>query len=55
MASLKVDNFLRPFRGMAGESWKEFWDKFAVLAEIQGWDSETKRKISLCSWMAMPS
>ena len=43
MASLKVDNFLRPFRGKTGESWKEFWDKFVVLAEIQGWDSETKR------------
>ena len=43
MTNLKVDNFLRPFRGKTGESLKQFWDKFAVIAEILGWDSETKK------------
>ncbi len=40
---MKVDNFLRPFRAKTGERWQLFWDKFVVLAEIQGWDSEEKK------------
>ena len=43
MVSLKADNFLRPFHGKTSKSWKQFWDKFVVLADIQGWDTETKR------------
>ena len=43
MTNLKANKFLRPFRGKASESWKQFRDKFAVIAEILGWDSETKK------------
>ena len=42
MASLKVDSFVMPFRGKAGESWQLFWEKFQVLADVQGWDTEEK-------------
>ena len=43
MATIKVDNCLRPFRGKATESWDQFWAKYLVMAEIQGWDDEPKR------------
>eukprot|EP00117_Sycon_ciliatum_P049442 scpid25853/ scgid35045/ len=43
MSSLKVDGFVKPFRGKSNESWQQFWAKFLVLAEIQGWDDEAKR------------
>eukprot|EP00117_Sycon_ciliatum_P016845 scpid54092/ scgid16091/ len=42
MASMKVDNFVKPFGGRAGQSWEQFWEKFLVLANFQGWDSEEK-------------
>eukprot|EP00117_Sycon_ciliatum_P035652 scpid56123/ scgid26977/ len=42
MASMKVDNFVKPFGGRAGQSWQQFWGKFLVLVNIQGWDSEEK-------------
>ena len=41
MASMKMDNFLKPFRGK-DESWDPLWEKFQVLADIQGWDTEVK-------------
>ena len=40
--ALKVDNFVKPFRGR-GDQWEAFWEKFLVLADIQGWDNEDKR------------
>ena len=40
---MKVDGFVKAFRGKSNESWQQFWQKFLVLAEIQGWDSEDKR------------
>ena len=42
MASLKVDNFVRAYRGK-GDDWEHFWGKFSVLAKIQGWDTAEKR------------
>ena len=42
MSSIKLDGFLRPFRGKA-DDWPRSWEKFQVLASIQGWDSEAKR------------
>ena len=42
MTSIKVDGFLRPFRGKV-DDWSRFWNKFQVLASIQGWDTEGKR------------
>ena len=42
MTSVKVDGFLRPFRGKVND-WSRFWDKFQLLASIQGWDTEGKR------------
>ena len=42
MASMKVDNFVKPFGSRAGQSWEQFWEKFLVLANIQVWDSEEK-------------
>ena len=42
MSSIKLDGFLRPFRGKA-DDWPRFWKKFQILASIQGWDSEAKR------------
>ena len=44
--SMKLDNFLRVFRGN-GDDWEQFFEKFLVLASIQGWDTETKRMKSL--------
>ena len=43
MASMKVDNFLRPFCGKASKSLEKFWAKYLVMADIQGWDDEMKR------------
>ena len=44
MASFKVDGFVKSFRGSA-EEFVVFWEKFNVLADIQGWkDDETKLK-----------
>ena len=40
--SLKFDNFLQPFRGN-GDDFGRFWDKFLVLANIQGWDTDDKK------------
>ena len=40
--SLKVDNFLRPFRGKS-DDFAAFWDKFLVLAEISKWDTDAKK------------
>ena len=40
---MKVDGFVKAFRGKINESWQQFWQKFLVLAEIQGWDSKDKR------------
>ena len=40
---MKIDNFLTPFRRKATESWDQFWAKYLVMVEIQGWDDEPKR------------
>ena len=37
--SLKLDNFLRPFRGK-GDDFPTFWEKFGVLTTVSKWDSE---------------
>ena len=42
MSALKVDGFLKPFRGR-GDDWDAFWNKFLVLATIQGWDTDDKQ------------
>ena len=42
MASMKIDNFLKPFAGRPGQSWEQFWEKFLVLADIQAWDDDAK-------------
>ena len=39
MASMKVDSFVKPFRGK-NDDWESFWEKFGVLCEIQGWTDE---------------
>ena len=39
--SLKLDGFLRPYRG-SGDDWDQFWSKFLVLADVSGWDTEEK-------------
>ena len=39
--SLKLDGFLRPYRG-SGDDWEQFWSKFTVLAEVSGWDTEAR-------------
>ena len=37
----KLDGFLRPHRG-SGDDWEQLWSKFTVLAEVSGWDTESK-------------
>ena len=42
MASLKLDGFLKPYSGK-GDDFTEFWEKFLVLAELSGWDTDDKK------------
>ena len=46
MASVKVDNFLRPFRGRQ-DDFPAFWEKFLVLAKIQKWDDDEAQMLHL--------
>ena len=46
MASMKVDNFLRPFRGRQ-DDFHAFWEKFLVLAKIQRWDDDVAQMLHL--------
>ena len=46
MASMKVDNFLRPFRGRQ-DDFHAFWEKFLVLAKIQKWDDDEAQMLHL--------
>ena len=39
MSSICMDSYLRPFRGK-GDDFNTFWDKFEVLAGIQGWSTD---------------
>eukprot|EP00117_Sycon_ciliatum_P016048 scpid17635/ scgid15645/ Gag-Pol polyprotein; Matrix protein p10; p20; Capsid protein p25; Nucleocapsid protein p14; Protease p15; Reverse transcriptase/ribonuclease H p90; Integrase p46 len=41
--SIKLDSFLRAFKGTPGESFPEFWEKFRVLCTVQGWTSDTDK------------
>lgn len=41
--SMNVESFVRSFWGDGADDWKSFRQKFKVLAEIQGWDTEEKR------------
>lgn len=41
--SLKLDSYLRPFRGKEGEAFDSFWEKFEVLANLQKWDTDAKK------------
>ena len=41
--SLKVDNFLRPFRGRADYNFHTFGEKVIVLFGIQKWDDNEKK------------
>ena len=44
MASFKVDNFVKTFHGKPSDSWEQSWERFLIIARIQGWDNEEKRK-----------
>ena len=46
MSSMKVDNFLRPFRGRQ-DDFHAFWEKFLVLAKIQKWDDDEAQMLHL--------
>ena len=46
MASMKVDNFLRPFRGRQ-DGFHAFWEKFLVLAKSQKWDTDEAQMLHL--------
>ena len=41
--SLKVDNYLKPFRGRDGDDFNTWWEKFLALATISGWDTDDKK------------
>ena len=47
--SLKVDSFLKPFRGTSSEDLDVFWQKFSVLAKIQKW-SDDATMLELAMW-----
>ena len=40
--SLKLDGFVKPFKDR-GDSFEEFWEKFEVLADVAGWDTDEKK------------
>ena len=40
--SLKLDDFVKPCKGR-GDSFEEFWEKFEVLADVAGWDTDEKK------------
>ena len=42
MTSLKMDGFMRPFRGR-GDDWDMFWTKYGVLASASGWNTTAKK------------
>ena len=43
MAGLKVDGFMKSFGGRRDESFDDFWLKFSVLSDVNGWDTDAKR------------
>ena len=45
--SLKVDSFLKPFRGTSSEDFDVFWQKFSVLAKIQKWSDDAAMLLHL--------
>ena len=47
MMSLKVDSFLKPFRGTSSEDFDVFWQKFSVLAKIQKWSDDAAMLLHL--------
>eukprot|EP00117_Sycon_ciliatum_P045998 scpid93880/ scgid32998/ len=38
--SVKLEGFVKPYRGRQEESWDTFWEKFVVLADVSGWTDE---------------
>ena len=45
--SVKLEGFVKPYRGKTDLSWDVFWSKFLVLAEVSGWDTAEKRMARL--------
>ena len=41
--SLKLDGFLRSYRGKPGDDFDAFWEKFQVLSTISKWDTDAKK------------
>ena len=39
--SVKLEGFVKPYRGKSDESWENFWSKFSVLADVSGWTTDT--------------
>ena len=49
--SVKLEGFVKPYRGKTDLSWDIFWLKFLVLAEVSGWNTDNKKMARLLPFL----